>query len=319
MCKNNEINLLMQCPVCQGNDISSSDTNYFCEKCQTRFPVFNNVPIMINDSNSLFKTSEYLKEGVKSDLSASFKGNFFVPSLSTNFSFNRIMLDLKNRLNLDVPANILVIGAGLQANKISLILNKSNKHNLVFTDVDIAANINIICDAHNLPFKNDKFDAVITTAVLEHVIQPDIVVSEIVRVLRQDGYIYSEIPFIQQVHEGAYDFTRYTATGHRRLFNRFNEIEVGIVAGPGTSLAWTLENFFLSLIPANFLYFRKFFKIITRFSFFWLKYFDYYFINIKECIDSASCTFFYGTKAKSAISDDMIISRYEGAKKFRHL
>jgi hypothetical protein len=28
---------------------------------------------------------------------------------------------------------------------------------------------------------------------------------------------------MQQVHEGAYDFTRYTLSGHRRLFNGFTE------------------------------------------------------------------------------------------------
>ena len=51
---------------------------------------------------------------------------------------------------------------------------------------------------------------------------------EIYRVLKSDGIVYIETPFMQQVHGGKYDFTRFTYLGHRRLFARFQEIESGI-------------------------------------------------------------------------------------------
>ena len=37
------------------------------------------------------------------------------------------------------------------------------------------------------------------------------------------GIVYAETPFMQQVHEGAYDFTRYTVLGHRYLFKKFKQ------------------------------------------------------------------------------------------------
>ena len=40
---------------------------------------------------------------------------------------------------------------------------------------------------------------------------------------------------MQPVHMGAYDFTRFTHLGHRRLFRYFEEIRSGIALGPGTS------------------------------------------------------------------------------------
>jgi hypothetical protein len=59
--------------------------------------------------------------------------------------------------------------------------------------------------------------------------------------LRPSGLIYADTPFMQQVHEGAYDFTRFTLSGHRWLLRRFEEIEAGPVGGAGTVLAWSAK------------------------------------------------------------------------------
>ena len=88
-------------------------------------------------------------------------------------------------------------------------------------------------------------------AVLEHVADPPRVVAELRRVLRPGGLAYSEIPFMQQVHEGAHDFTRYTLTGHRRLFRDFAELGSGAVAGPGMALGWSVRAFGLGLVGSR--------------------------------------------------------------------
>ena len=51
--------------------------------------------------------------------------------------------------------------------------------------------------------------------------------------LKDDGLVYAETPFLQQVHGGPYDFTRFTHLGHRRLFRKFIELESGATAGAG--------------------------------------------------------------------------------------
>ncbi len=61
--------------------------------------------------------------------------------------------------------------------------------------------------------------------------------AEIHRVLRPGGIVYADTPFLQQVHEGAYDFTRFTDSGHRFLFRRFERIDSGSVAGCGHGAA----------------------------------------------------------------------------------
>ena len=72
-------------------------------------------------------------------------------------------------------------------------------------------------------------------------LDPPRVVAEMHRVLVPDGLVYSEIPFIQQVHEGAHDFTRWTLLGHRRLLRDFDELRSGPVCGPAMALAWSFR------------------------------------------------------------------------------
>ena len=55
-------------------------------------------------------------------------------------------------------------------------------------------------------------------------------------VYKDDGLVYADTPFMQQVHMGRYDFTRFTYLGHRRLFRKFEEIDSGAVSGPAMAL-----------------------------------------------------------------------------------
>lgn len=110
-------------------------------------------------------------------------------------------------------------------------------------DIYDSQNVDILADAHSVPFKSGLFDLVIIQAVLEHVLNPEKVVSEISRVLRPEGVVYAETPFMQQVHEGPYDFTRFTESGHRYLFKNFSQIRSGVTAGAGSSLLWSLDFF----------------------------------------------------------------------------
>jgi SAM-dependent methyltransferase len=185
-------------------------------------------------------------------------------------------------------------------------------------DVDLGADVDAFCDAHALPFPNASFDAVLTTAVLEHVADPNLAVSEIHRVLRSDGFVYSELPFMQQVHEGAYDFTRYTHSGHRRLFRHFDEIDSGIVAGPATALLWAVEHFCLAVAGGRSRR-RIAVKLAVRGLLFWLKHLDRVLARRAAAYDGASCTYFLGRpRSGEPVSDTAIVSGYRGAQRLSH-
>ena len=102
---------------------------------------------------------------------------------------------------------VLVVGGGavgLGADE----LYRDDSIELVGTDVYASPHTVLVADAHKLPFDDGGFDGVWVQAVLEHVLEPATAVAELHRVLRPEGLVYAETPFMQQVHERAYDFSR---------------------------------------------------------------------------------------------------------------
>jgi hypothetical protein len=135
-------------------------------------------------------------------------------------------------------------------------------------------------------------------------------VQEAHRVLNSKGLIYAATPFMQQVHMGAYDFTRFTYLGHRRLFRAFSEINSGIMAGTGVALGWSIRAFVKSFTNNKYSIFIL--QMIVSFLFFWLKYFDYITHNNKGTFDGASGFYFIGTKSDKILSDKELIKLFKG-------
>ena len=147
-------------------------------------------------------------------------------------------------------------------------------------------------------------------AVLEHVLDPVRCVAEIERVLVKDGLIYAETPFMQQVHAGRFDFTRFTHLGHRRLFRSFAEIESGAVGGAGMALAWSYCYFLQSFFKNRSM--QQIAFAFGSFTGFWLKYFDYFSIDKAGSFDSASGYYFFGRKTDEILGDKKLIGGYKG-------
>jgi SAM-dependent methyltransferase len=188
--------------------------------------------------------------------------------------------------------SILIIGSGTQGNGTEALWADAS---VARTGIDIypSQTVDYIADAHFLPFKDCTFDAVLIQAVLEHVVDPQTVVAEIVRVLKPAGVVYSEIPFMQQVHEGAYDFTRFTPLGHRRLFRHFTCLGAGGLGGPGVVLAWSLKYFLWALTRSKALSIA-----LTAPAFLVGRILDT-FTSEKALWDAPSGSYFLGTKTES--------------------
>lgn len=306
----------LRCPECQSNRLVFNSIQVRCQNCDQRFPVIQEKPVLIRNDNEVFSVSSYLSKNVEATQRPSWFN--IIPSPSVNISYRNNLTNFFDILNKDIENYVLVLGSGKQKQWLEEFFSENGHIHLIYCDIDINANVDLFCDAHDIPFEEETFHGVITTAVLEHVLYPERVVSEIHRVLIDGGIIYSEIPFMQQVHEGAYDFTRYSLSGHRRLLNHFSELSTGLVAGPGTVLVWSIEHFALCFAwsPGS----RALLKALVRLIFFWLKYFDYIFQNNPEALDGASATYFLGSKKiDEQTSDKLIVERYVGADRVRHV
>lgn len=68
-------------------------------------------------------------------------------------------------------------------------------------------------DGVNFPFPDSNFDLTLCTEVLEHCLEPELLVKEISRVTKDGGVVYITTPFIHGEHEAPFDFRRFTSFG----------------------------------------------------------------------------------------------------------
>lgn len=77
------------------------------------------------------------------------------------------------------------------------------------------------CDLTNpLPFDGDTYDVIILSDVLEHIPNPQNLANEMDRVLKPDGILFLNVPFMYLVHEKPFDYYRYTEFALRMLFEK---------------------------------------------------------------------------------------------------
>jgi len=75
-------------------------------------------------------------------------------------------------------------------------------------------------DGETFPFSDGEFDSLVANQVFEHVFNPECFLSEVHRVLKQDGVMLLTMPFVWDEHEQPYDFARYSSFGIRALLER---------------------------------------------------------------------------------------------------
>ncbi|MEU9389989.1 class I SAM-dependent methyltransferase [Streptomyces sp. NPDC048324] len=201
---------------------------------------------------------------------------------------------------------LLVVGGATVGNGVGLVYEQSRVQVIGF-DIVGSAVTQFVADAHQIPLAAASVDGVLIQAVLEHVLGPAQVVAEIHRVLTPDGLVYAETPFLQQVHAGAHDFTRFTASGHRYLFRRFEEVGAGTVAGPGTQLLWSIDHLVRGLSRSALA------GRAARGLLFWLRSLDR-FVPPDFAQDDASALYFLGRKREREMSAEDIIGYYRGAQ-----
>lgn len=302
------------CPIDKKSKLNKCEDGYVCDNkdclhsnSATAFPVINGVPIIISETQTDTVCSlEYGKTYVErpfSELSTLKK--LIVGESNTTKTNCKSFVDLLVK-SADRP-KVLVIGGGEKGSGTAELWNAKNIE-IVSLDIYASNTTDIVCDAHYIPIEDNSFDGVWIQAVLEHVVEPIKVVSEIYRVLKSDGIVYAETPFMQQVHEGAYDFTRYTVLGHRYLFKEFEMIAIGGNKGPEQVLTWALRYFVWALTRS-----RKLARLVGLSFGLLMRPFASLMSNA-SMYDASSGVFFLGKKAKlkSTISHKELIRLYKG-------
>jgi SAM-dependent methyltransferase len=273
--------------------------------------VIGGVPILIDEDRSVFSVRRLAERTPASiaelGLSKSRVAKL-LPTISRNGSARRNYSQLRSLLLRRPSPTVLVIGSG--GGGIGFECLEDPVITIVRTDVAFVPGVDALVDAHQIPFEDQTFDAVVLQAVLEYVLNPQLVVGEVCRALKEDGFVYAETPFMQQVHGAEFDFTRFTALGHRLLFRQFAEVDRGITCGPGTALAWAWEYLLLSFARSRNQ--RRVAMALARVSGFWCKHLDRLVESRDAALDGASATYFLGQKQPRPVSDEEVLAAYRG-------
>lgn len=308
----------LRCPACGAGVRARDEVRWHCDdpSMPHSFPLVDGVPILLNAQRSIFRFEDFkprARTTFKEPSGWALRIGRMLPSpsrdVSTEPCYRRLADALRQR-----PADrrrVLVVGCGDGTAGYGELLGVEGVE-MLETDVSLAGSARVVCDASDLPFEAEQFDLVICVAVLEHVLEPQRCVDEIHRVLRLDGLVYATTPFMQQVHMGEYDFTRFTRSGHRWLFRSFDEVDSGIATGPASVLIWSVEYFLLAWTRSITL--RRVVKGVARLLLGWLTILDAPLSRRAAANDAAGGFYFVGRRAQSAGVDARgMVAYYRGA------
>jgi len=281
-----------------------------CDLAGQAFPTVAAQPALIDFDHSIFDSAELLTSGGSSYsvrrtgvLARAVRRLTFVANRAAEAKAGQILADVKA---LTPRPRLLVIGGGAVGQGAESIYDDPQVQ-VIGTDIYQSPHTTLIADGHRLPFADESVDGVWIQAVLEHVLDPQQVVAEIHRVLRPDGLVFADTPFMQQVHEAAYDFTRFTLSGHRWLFRDFALIDAGTSGGAGVATIWSLR-YLVRAVTGNGQLGR-----LAEIAFSWLRFVDRW-GDPRGVADAASGVYFYGRKSLAPITPKDIIAFYNEQK-----
>lgn len=140
-------------------------------------------------------------------------------------TIHRLILDekLEEIFKKIKPGKVLDAGGAQSPYK-----NKIPYKEYLCLDINNEHNPDIVGDVHNLPLKNNSFDTIIATELLEHCYDPKKVVNEFYRVLKKNGKVVASVPFMYPYHgdSNLKDYWRFGSDGLQELFKKFGKTEI---------------------------------------------------------------------------------------------
>lgn len=126
-------------------------------------------------------------------------------------------LALKPLISRYAAGKILDAGAGTSAYK-PLFLNYAS--NYLAVDLGYRQGLDALSDIKELAFKNEAFDTIFCSQVLEHINLPQKAIDEFYRCLKPGGRLILTVPHLACYHELPSDYYRFTAAGISFILTR---------------------------------------------------------------------------------------------------
>jgi SAM-dependent methyltransferase len=182
-----------------------------------------------------------------------------------DFQFRTVYLSLKSSLSV-VDGKVVDVGCGdspfkhllgPMAQYTGLDYNQSTDFKYNRTDI-------VYFDGKTFPFKNESFNFVLCTEVLEHIPEPQLFIDEIFRILNADGKAILTVPWSARFHYIPYDYFRYTPSALEILFKQFKKIDIKSRGTDLTVITSKTIVFFMGLVMSLTKFKNGFFKSILN-------------------------------------------------------
>jgi uncharacterized protein YbaR (Trm112 family) len=212
---------ILACPTCKVAVIRQNGT-LLCRTCQQSYPIVNNVPVLLPDGR--VPATEYQHE----------------LQVRTGYDpwIHRVVLQ-----SLPTDSIVLEIGAGNMAFDVP---------NIIRMDVTLTPYVDVVGDAHALPFLPGTFAFVFSLAVIEHLRQPFVAAAEMYNALRNGGYVYGECNFVFPYHGYPHHYFNMTQQGLEEIFKSFSRLRSGVAPYQMPSFAvYAVVDTFLHFLSSN--------------------------------------------------------------------
>lgn len=222
---------ILRCVNCHNNMQLSDDINHFenkiiCNECKNEFQILDNKYIFASE---VIDKDIKNWESVNKDFNP-YRKNENEKFMHPNIVHGPLMKDLRSIYVSDLTDSVCVnLGSG-----------QDIFEGYINVDYGNYKNVDIVADIQNLPFQNNSIDFIISNSVLEHIENPEKVVSEIKRVLKPGGKAYISVPQVSVRHHEI-DYFRWTLPGLQKLFKDFDLIESDYCRNPGYSIHSILQ------------------------------------------------------------------------------
>lgn len=138
---------------------------------------------------------------------------------NVSYSIRRYYVDefyTRHFKNIQKNIDIIDIG-GKKVNKRGQFNIENYDVKVKYLNIDPKTNPDFLCNAESIPAADKSFDIVILSEILEHTSNPENILMEAYRVLKDNGKALVTVPFLYHEHPDPHDFSRHTSFYWKQL------------------------------------------------------------------------------------------------------